>query len=196
MPSADADTPETEMVTEQPEQTPQGLSPDKLAELNRTLRDERNQWKREAREAKEQAESLRKQWDEMKTRLGVDEKSEFDPKTAIETLQRQIESERTERLRADVARDLNVDPAFILGTTEDQMRETASKYLDDVNRRIEDAIKAKNLPAAPPASTVTSDGKIAGPQQITSHAELKKLPTAERVKAYKDGRLNELMGKS
>lgn len=197
MPGATVDDPVAETTTEQPEVTEtKGLSADKLAELNRTLRDERNQWKREAREAKEQADALVKQFSDLKSQLGVDKEADFNPKDAFDALQKQFESERTERLRVDVARTTGVDPKFIHGSTEDAMRESAEDYLADINKRIEDALKAKNVPAAPPASTVTANDPISGPQQITSHEELKKLSPSERVKAYKDGRLDSLVGKS
>jgi len=188
-----AETVDTQTPADQPVN---GLPPDKLAQLNRTLREERNQWRREAREAKELAESLRTQWDEIRSGLGVDDKADFDPRSAIEALQRDIKSERTERLRVEVARVLDVDPKFIIGDTEDTMRESGESYLSDVNARIEAAIRSRGVPAGAPASTVTASTPISGPQQIISREELARMSPAERVQAYKDGRLDSMMGKT
>ncbi len=191
-------TPEVTETVETPDtdQQPQGLSPDKLAELNRTLRDERNQWKREAREAKERSEALTRQFSELKTQLGVDKEADFDPKSEVAKLRSELESERVERQRAEVARTTGVDPEDIKGSTTEAMQASAERYLERFNARLEAALKSKNVPAAPPASTVTSNDPIGGPQQITSREELAKLTPAEQMTAYKDGRLNTLIRKS
>lgn len=198
MPGAEAGTaPEPEIIEAAPEVAPEkGLSPDKLADLNKTLRTERNEAKREAREARERADALAAQFADLKTRLGVDKEADFDPKSAFDKLRSELESERVERLRTDVARTTGVDPEDIKGSTVDEMQASAERYLERLQARIEAAIKAKDVPAAPPAASVQGDGKIAGPEQITSRDELAKLSPAERMSAYKDGRLNQLMGKS
>ncbi len=174
-----------------------GLSPDKLADLNRTLREERNEWKREARSARERQEALQRQWDELKTKLGVDDSaSEFDPKTAFERLQAEVQAERTERTRVEVARTLKVDPVFVIGNSEEEMRESAERYLADVNSRIEEALQSRNVPAAPAASTVTANDKIGGPQQITSQEDLRSMSPGQRMEAFRNGQLDSLLGKS
>jgi hypothetical protein len=197
MPGADVAETVTEVPTEG-EPTPEkaGLSSDKLAELNTTLRSERNEAKRLAREAQERADALTQQFSELKAQLGVGKEADFDPKSAFDTLRAELESERVERLRSDVARITGVDPEDIKGKTEEQMRASAESYLERFNARLDAALKAKDVPAAPPASTVTSDGKISGPEQITSRDELKRMSPQEIIAARKDGRLNSLMGKS
>jgi hypothetical protein len=178
------------------EEPGKGLSPDKLAELNRKLRDERKAAEREAREAKQKAAEADARWQQLAELFGGKGKSdEFDPKAALDELRGELMSERTARLRSDVARETGVDPEDIHGSTEEEMRASAERFQAKLQARIEEALKSRT-PAAPPASTVTANDKIAGPEQITSREELAKLPPAERMKAMREGRLNHLMGKS
>jgi len=176
-------------------------TPEKLLELNKALRKEAETKRRKLREVEQQAGAdhadaakLR----ELLKALGVDSKTggEFDPKAEVDKLRHEIEAERTERTRAEVARTEKIDPAFVLGATEEEMRESAQRYRDSVNAAIEEALKSSGKTPAAPASTVTSNGKIAGPDQITTRDQLKNLSPAARVKAYQDGRLKELMGTS
>ena len=200
MPGADvveAKAPETPAETTQdvPEK---GLSPEKLAELNRKLRNERKEAEREAREAKARAAEAEKNWQQLAELFGNKEgkTDNFDPQAAINALRDEVQSERTARLRSDVARETGVDPEDIHGSTEEEMRASAERFLTKVQARIEEALKAKAPSGAPPASTVTANGKIAGPEQITSREELAKLSPSERMKAFHEGRLDHLMGKS
>lgn len=187
-----------ETDTSPTDQAPEkGLTPDKLAELNRTLRNEKKAAERRAKELELKALQADQRWSQLAALFGNDtNKTGFDPEVEIQRMRSDLEAERTERLRSDVARTSGVEPDFIAGNTAEDMQASAQRYLDSVNTRIEEALKAKNIPTAPPASTVTSNGKIAGPNQITSREELAKLPPADRLKAYQDGRLDHLMGKS
>jgi hypothetical protein len=182
-------------TTEAPEK---GLPPEKLAELNRTLRNERKAAEKKAREAEAAKAEADKRWQQLAELFGGKDGKvdDFDPKAAIADLQSRFESERTARLRSDVARETGVDPEDIHGSTEEEMRASAERWTQRFNQRLDEALKAKNVPAAPPASTVTSDGKITGPEQITSKDQLAKLSPADRMKAYRDGRLDGLLGKS
>lgn len=191
------EAPDTETVTET-EAPEKGLTPDKLANLNRTLRNEKKAAERRARELEQRANEADQRWQQLAALFGNDEsgKSDFDPQSEIQRMRSDLEAERTERLRSDVARTTGVEPDFIAGKSLEEMQASAQRYLESVNARIEEALKAKNVPAAPPASTVTANGKIAGPDQITSREELAKLSPADRAKAYEEGRLDQLMGKS
>lgn len=197
-PTADAEGTDTQVV-EAPETPEKGLPPEKLADLNRTLRNEKKAAERKAREAEQRAaanDGAAKKLTELLQALGVEGKpGEFDAKAEIIKINEKLETSERERLRADIARTEKVDPEFIHGATEDDMRASAQRYRQAIETAIEEALKAKNVPAAPPASTVTANGKIAGPEQITSREELAKLSPEARAKAYEDGRLDALMGK-
>ncbi len=174
-----------------PEKT--GLSADEVAELNRLrkIHSDESKWEKRAKQNYEDAQRYR----ELTEKLGGKETKEFDAKVAFEELNAKLEASERERVRAEVARTKKVDPKFIHGTTEEEMVSSADDYLTDVQQRIEEALKAKS-PSAPPASAVTANGKISGPEQITSREELAKLSPTERAKAYEEGRLDSLMGKS
>lgn len=194
------ETTETADTTESSDSSEsKGLTPDKLAELNRTLRNERKAAERRAKEAEQRAQQSDQRWSQLAALFGdgkPGDASEFDPKAAFTDLQNEVRSERRARLLSEVARTEEVDPEDLHGDTEEEMRASAQKFKARLEARIDAALKAKNQAAAPPASTVTSDGKIAGPEQITSREELAKLTPAERVKAYQAGRLDGLMGKT
>lgn len=161
-----------------------------LARLRKIHADE-SKWEKRAKQNFEDAEKFR----QLLKASGVEKSSEFDPQAELTKLRAEIESERTERIRAEVARLKGVDPEDIKGSTEDEMNASADRYLARFQARLEEALKAKT-PSAPPASTVTANGKIAGPEQITSRDELAKMSPSDRLKAYQDGRLDGLMGKS
>lgn len=161
-----------------------------LARLRKIHADE-SKWEKRAKQNFEDAQRYR----ELTEKLGGKEAKEFDAKVAFEELNAKLEAAERERARAEVARTKQVNPKFIQGKTVDEMVASADDYLADVQQRIDEALKAKN-PTPPPASTVTANGKIAGPEQITSREELAKLSPEERAKAYEDGRLDSLMGKT
>ena len=177
---------------------PGAKSPDSdlKAEVDRlqaTLRESRK-WEQRAKENVDAAEKYRKLLDQ----LGGDPKSkEFSAEAAIADLNNKFEAAEKARLRSEVARTEGVDPDDFSGDTEDEMRASAQKYKTKLQARIDAALEAaqKGKPsAAASASEVTSNGKVAGPNQITSRDELKKMSTQEIVAATKDGRLDALMG--
>lgn len=196
--TAPAEVEAAETPAETPEAPEKGLPPEKLAELNRTLRNERKAAERKAREAEQRAAEADQRWQQLAELFGGKDSKpgDFDPQAAIDALRGEVQSERTARQRSDIARETGVDPEDIHGSTEEEMRESAQRWKQRFDQRLEEALKAKNTPAAPPASTVTANGKIAGPEQITSRDQLAKLSPADRVKAYQEGRLDSLMGKT
>lgn len=155
-------------------------------------------WKSKAREqerrAKDNFDDAAK-WRDLIEKSGADKKSEFDPRVEIEKIRAELTSERTERVRSEVARITGVDPDDIKGNTEEEMRASAERWQQRFNARLEEAMKSKSAPAAAPAAEVTSDKKVTGPQQITSRDELKNMSPQQRVEALKNGQLDELMGK-
>lgn len=190
MPKVDAPEP----MQEAPEAPAEpAFSPEDAAELARLrkIHSDESKWEKRAKQNFDDAQRFR----ELAEQLGGKETKEFNPKAAIDALNAKLEAAEAARTRSDVARELGVAPEFVVGATEDDMRVSAQRYLDAVNAAIENALKAK-APAAPPASTVTSNGKITGPDQITSREELAKLSPTDRAKAYEEGRLDSLMGKT
>lgn len=157
----------------------------------RAARVEERRWEKRAKENFDDANK----WRELLEKTGADKKSDFDPRAEIDKIRAELTSERTERLRTEVARTTGVDPDDIKGNTEEEMRASAERWQQRFNARLEEAMKSKTAPAAAPAAEVTTDAKVTGPKQITTHDELKSLSPADRMAAYKDGRLDELMGK-
>lgn len=190
--AAPADTAKPEPKQEATPQISEGVE-DVAAELARLrkIHADESKWEKRAKQNFEDAQRYR----ELTEKLGGKEAKEFDAKVAFEELNAKLESSERERARAEVARTKKVDPKFIQGKTIEEMVSSADDYLADVQQRIDEALKAKN-PTPPPASTVTGNGKIAGPEQITSREELAKLSPEDRAKAYEEGRLDTLMGKS
>lgn len=186
---------ETEVEQQDPVEEPgKGLSPEKLAELNRKLRNERKEAERKAREAEQRWQQLADQLAEV---FGGGKKvDEFDPKAAFDALRAELESERTARLRSDIARETGLDPEDIHGSTEEEMRASAERFLTKLQARVEEALKAQKPAGAPPASTVTADDKIGDADQITSPEQLKTMSPQEVLQAYREGRLKKLMGRS
>lgn len=155
-------------------------------------------WKDKAREQERRAKANfddAAKWRDLIEKSGADKKSEFDPRAEIDKIRAELTSERTERLRTEVARVTGVDPDDIKGNTEEEMRASAERWQQRFNARLEEAMKSKSAPAAAPAAEVTSDKKVTGPQQITSRDELKNMSPQQRVEALKNGQLDELMGK-
>ncbi len=185
-------TPEkTETVSE-----PVEFTADDVAELERLrkFRAEASKWEKRAKTNFDDAQRYR----ELVEQLAGTEKDagEFDAKAAFEALNSKLESAETERLRADVARTENVNPKYITGTTEDEMRAAAQEFRADVEQLIEASRAAEvKTAAAPPASSVTGNGRITGPQQITSREQLKSMSSRQIQEAMKAGELDQLLGK-
>lgn len=172
------------------------LTPDERIELDRlrAVHKEESKWENRS---KANAKKLR----ELAVELGVDptefNPSDFDPKTEFNKLRDEVNSERAARIRAEIARIEQVDPAVLVGNTEAEMRSAAKRYKQTVETAVAAALTAagKTPPSAAPASTVTSSEKIEGPKAITSRDELKKMSPQEILKAEKDGRLDQLLGR-
>ncbi|APC46588.1 head scaffolding protein [Mycobacterium phage Empress] len=146
-------------------------------------------WKKMARKNEAQAKENfadAKKWRESQEKIGDD------PLSRIEELERKFETAERERIRSNVARETKVDPEFIHGDTEEEMRESADRWNEFVNKRIEEALKAKLASSAVPTSEVTSDKKVEGPKPLTP-AEYAALPPAERKKAREEGRLDSYL---
>lgn len=169
-----------------------GLSAEDTAELARLRAVHKDEQKWEKRAKQDLADAER--WRQLHQQVGGESK-EFDPQAEFQTLRNEIERERTERLRSEVARTEEVDPDFVIGATEEQMRESAQRYKAKVEAAIEKALKGR-ASSAVPASEVTSNGKVAGPGQIKSQDELKTMSPQEILAAKNEGRLDHLMGKN
>lgn len=182
-PVAEAKTPQAE--------TPTGLSAEDKAELERLrgVHKDEQKFRREATQNFEDAE----RWRQLSKTVGGE--PGFDPQAEFQRLRDEVTNERTERIRTEVARTENVPPKYITGATEEDMRASAQEYRADIDAAIEKALKGR-APAAAPASEVTANGKVAGPNQITSRDELKNMTHQEIVAARNDGRLDSLIGKT
>lgn len=156
----------------------------------RAFRKEAQKWEQRAKSNFDDAE----RWRQLSKTVGGEPNKEFDPQAEFQKLRDEVARERAERVREAVARTEDVDPDILIGATEEQMRESAQRYKAKVEAAVERLLKGR-APAAAPASEVTSNGKVAGPGQITSQDELKSMSPADRMAAYKDGRLDGLMGK-
>lgn len=201
-PPADAGTPPAKTETPQapaPKADPKdaataGLSADDRAELERlrTVHSDEKKWesrnKANLSKLRELAQSMGISRDEFNP-------ADFDPKQAFEQLRADVEKERTERTRADIAREKGVDTRYVSGTNAEEMAAAADAYLADMQARIDAAIAKAKAPVTESTSTVKSGDRVEGPKQIASEAELKALSPAEQMKAYKDGRLDTLLGR-
>ncbi|OYN80480.1 hypothetical protein CG716_09875 [Mycolicibacterium sphagni] len=172
------------------------LTASERAELDRLRAVHKEEGKWENR-SKANAKKLR----DLAVELGVDpaefNPSDFDPKAELGKLREDFNAERTARLRAEIARTEQVDPDVLTGNTEEEMRAAAQRHKTLVAKAVEDALAAagKTPPSAAPASTVTSSERIEGPTQVTRE-ELKGMTPQQILAADKEGRLNQLKGKS
>lgn len=191
-PAAPAPTPSSEVTAAQ-----SGLADEERAELARLRAVHKEEGKWENR-SKANAKKLR----DLAEELGLDPSefnpSEFDPKAEFGKLRQEVAEEREARTRSEVARTEGVDPDILTGKTEDEMRAAAQRYKASVEAGVAKALEGKEKPppSAAPASTVTSGGKIEGLTQITSRDELKKMTREQILAADKEGRLDQLKGKT
>lgn len=169
-----------------------GVSGEDAAELARlrAIHKEEQKWEKRAKQNFDDAE----RWRQLTKQAGGEASKEFDPQAEFQRLREEVTNERTERIRADVARTENVPPKYILGSTEEDMRASAQEYKADTQALIDQALKGR-APAAAPASEVTANGKVAGPGQIQSQDELKNMTPKEIMAADSEGRLDHLKGK-
>ncbi|WP_306365447.1 hypothetical protein [Nocardia sp. CC227C] len=177
-----ADEPETPVADtpQEPVETATETEPDLAAEVAK--------WKalskKNEQRAKENADKA-KRFDELEEANKTELQKLLD---RAEKAERAAEEARIGKLRSDVARETGVPAELIHGGTEEEMRAAAEVAL---------AFKgnAKPSPAAP-AKIVTSNGDTTRAKQITSRDELKSMTPQQILAAQKEGRLDELMGKS
>lgn len=126
-------------------------------------------------------------------------KQQFDPEAAFKQLTDDFTAERTARIRSEVARTEGVDLDDFTGDTEEEMRASAQRYKAKVQAKVDAALAAagrKPASAAAPTNEVNSGGKVTAGEQITSREDLKVMSPKDRLDAYKEGRLDELLGRS
>jgi hypothetical protein len=125
---------------------------------------------------------------------GKDGDAQVDPIAEIAKLRGELESERTERLRAEVSRLTGVPPTLIAGSDADSMSASASAALEWSKGLGQ---KPTGVPVVAPAETVTSADKPGSgrPQQIQTRDQLKGMSSREVMDAYKSGQLDHLLGK-
>lgn len=162
-----------------------------LARLREVHKDEQK-YRREATEKHRDAEAYRNLLEALGVKDGKAAK-EFDPQAAISELNTRFESERIARIRSEVARTEGLEPEDFAGNTEEEMRASAQRFKARIEAEVEKRAKA-TAPAAAAASAaeVTSNGKVTGPQQITSRDQLKGMTAKEIVAARESGQLDDL----
>lgn len=186
----------TEAKTSTPTETPAGVAADERVELERlrAIHKDESKWEKRSKQNFDDAEKYR----QLMAQLGGDADKGFDPQAAIADLNSKFESERTARIRADVARTEGVDPDDFTGSTEEEMRASAQRYKaklqTQIDAAVEQALKGRT-PAAASTSEVTANGKVQGPNQITSRDELRNMSPKEILAAKEEGRLDGLLGK-
>lgn len=102
---------------------------------------------------------------------------------------------KVETLRATKSATSGVSIALIPAGTEEQMDEAIAAAIAFKDAAVAAATKSKATPAAP-AQIVTAPSNSTTVKQITSRDELKSMTHAQILDAQKDGRLDELMGKT
>lgn len=211
MPGANSGTPtETSKATEATTSTAEStkttaatgdLSADERAELAR-LRDihkDEQKHRREATNNHRDAEAYRNLAPALLKALGIEDgkaPKDFDAQSAVADLTGKFETAERERLRSEVARTEGVNPRYVTGATEEEMRTAAKEFKADLEAEVEKRGKAV-APAAAPAGDVTSNGRVQGPKQITTRDDLKKMTAKQIVEAREKGLLDDIQsGKS
>lgn len=117
-----------------------------------------------------------------------------DPMAAIQRLEQEIQSERTERVRERIARETGVPPTQVVGSDEESMKAAAEQALSWAKSLQQ---SPTGVPAAAHAELVNSSTPPhqTGVQQIQSRDELKGMSSKAIMEAYNAGRLDHLMGK-
>lgn len=172
--------------------TQEVLSNEEREELDRlrNFRKQSRDWERTAKSNYEDAQRFR----QMMQQLGGEGEGEPDPLAEVNKLRDEVESERRERVRERVARETGVPPSQITGSDEESMKESAEQALSWAR----EFVKQSGVPLAAPASNVNSDGKPHDDRagQIKSRDELRNMSPGEITQAYREGRLDSLMGKA
>jgi len=122
--------------------------------------------------------------------------TQVDPIAEIAKLRGELESERTERLRAEVSRLTGVPPSLINGSDADSMAASAQAALE-WGQKLGQPQQPTGVPLVAPASVVNSDGKPGDgkPNQIQTRDELKTMSSKEIMAAYNEGRMDKLLGR-
>ena len=141
-----------------------GLAAEERAELSRLRKLHQDEKKWESRN-KANLGKLR----DLALELGVSREdfnpAEFDPKSEFAKLRAEIEQERTERTRVEIAAEVGVPKDLILGSTPDKMKANAAKLLDWAKANGKAAPPAQS---APPAEEVKGDKEIKGDKKVTA----------------------------
>ncbi|PKQ59728.1 hypothetical protein B5566_02480 [Mycobacterium sp. MHSD3] len=175
-----------------------GLNVDERNELERyrAIHKDEKLWETRAKSNYKDAEAFRNL---SKLFGGEGSEKQFDPESAIKQLTEDFTAERTARLRSDVARTEGVDLEDFTGSTEEEMRASAQRFKAKLQAKIDAALEAadkKPASAAAPTTDVNSGGKVTAGEQIKSRDDLKTMSPKDRLDAYKDGRLDEMLGRS
>jgi len=115
--------------------------------------------------------------------------AEFDPKSEVAKLRQEIEAERNERTRAEVAAETGIPRELISGGTGEEMRANAAKILAFAKANA----PAPEIPPVPNASEVKGDQEIKGTQKVTA-AEYKAITDPEERRKLRESGLVEGFG--
>lgn len=128
---------------------------------------------------------------------GGEEAAPADPMKAIADLRTELSSERTERLREKIAHDTGVPISQVSGADEETMKATAEAANTWAQAKVNELLKQAGVPLAAPAANVTSTDVpgAQSTQQIQSRDQLKTMTPQQITAAYKEGRMDKLLGK-
>ena len=170
-----------------PAETTEGIDPARFKGVQELAR----KFEKTAKDNYEDAERYRKIVQQVS---GDGNNNTPDPLAAIEQLRREVETERTERLREKIARETGVPPTQIVGADEDGMKASAAQALEWAKSIIQ---QQQGVPLVAPAANVTSSQAPHqnGVQQIQSRDQLKTMSQKQIMDAYRTGQLDHLLGK-
>lgn len=160
-------------------------APDPAAEIEK--------WKAQSRrnEARAKANAEKAQrFDEIEEANKTEQQKLLD---RAEKAERESEVLRVLALRAEKSASTGVPMDAIPNGTEDDMDTAIATWKRTVEAAVAEALKTRP-PAAAPSQIVTAADTTKVKQ--LSRAELQSMPPQQRLEAYRDGRLDELMGKS
>lgn len=181
--------PETPAVT--PEPKPEGEAADDRVELERfkAVQKIAREMEKTAKANLTDAEAFRKLQDAFKT----DGTTAADPLREIQQLREELQSEKVERQRAEVARLTGVPPHQISGNDQESMTASAQAALEWAKG----LQQSTQVPLVAPAESVTTTTPTHenGVKQIASRDELKGMSSKDIMAAYTDGRLDNLLGR-
>jgi hypothetical protein len=144
--------------------------------------------KNEAR-AKENAEKAAKY-----TEIEEANKTEFQRLTdRAQKAETELQQARTLALRAEKSASTGVPMALIPAGSEEEMDAAVAAYQGALSAALNS--RAAQTPAAAPAQLVTAPADSTKVTQLT-RADLQSMSPQEIIQAQRDGRLNDLMGKS